>query len=59
MGNAEHKAPVAKNGSAPKARTSKLASELPKISDDYLASGGKQLNRRELERKIAEYRGLR
>jgi len=40
-------------------RVSELGRVLRKISDDYLASGGKQLNRRELEREIAERRGLR
>ena len=53
------KAVVTKNGTAPKKRVSELGRLLRKISDEYLASGGKQLNRRELEREIAERRGLR
>ena len=49
-----------KNGAAPKERVvSELGRELRKISEAYLASGGKRLNRRELEREIAERRGLR
>jgi hypothetical protein len=49
-----------KHGAAPKERViSELGRELRRISDAYLASGGKQLNRRELEREIAERRGLR
>ena len=48
-----------KNGTAPKVQVSELGRALRKISDAYLASGGKQLNRRELEREIAERRGLR
>ncbi|HYL73042.1 MAG TPA: hypothetical protein VEU96_02500 [Bryobacteraceae bacterium] len=59
MAKAVRKPPLRKNGTAPKERVSELGRALRKISDDYLASGGKQLNRRELERKIAEYRGLR
>jgi hypothetical protein len=59
MAKAGRKAPVGKNGAAPKERVSELGRVLRKISDAYLASGGKQLNRRELEREIAERRGLR
>ena len=59
MAKAGRKAPVRKNGTAPKERVSEWGRVLRKISDAYLASGGKQLNRRELEREIAERRGLR
>lgn len=59
MAKAGQKEPVRKNGAAPKKRVSELGRELRKISDAYLASGGKQLSRRELERKIEENRGLR
>ncbi|MBI1787025.1 MAG: hypothetical protein HYR60_05655 [Acidobacteria bacterium] len=59
MARAGRKTPVKKNGATPNERVSELGRVLRKISDAYLASGGKQLNRRELERKIAEYRGLR
>jgi hypothetical protein len=49
-----------KNGRPqPERRVSKLGKELRKLADAYAASGGKLLNRRELEREIAERRGLR
>ena len=49
-----------KNGSPqPERRVSKLGRELRAMSEAYAASGGKLLNRRELEREIAERRGLR
>jgi hypothetical protein len=48
-----------KNGARPKAEVSAMGRELRKISDAYVASGGKLLNRRELEREIAERRGTR
>jgi hypothetical protein len=59
MAKAARKTPASKNGAVPKVRVSELGRALRKISDAYLASGGKQLNRRELEREIAERRGLR
>ena len=40
-------------------RISKLGMELRKLREEYIASGGKLLNRKELEREIAERRGLR
>ena len=55
MAKAVRKAPARKNGS----RVSKLGRELRKLAEEYAASGGKLLNRRELEREIAERRGLR
>lgn len=36
---------------------SKLGQELRKLAEAYAASGGKLLNRRELDREIAERRG--
>jgi hypothetical protein len=49
-----------KNGrTQPNRRVSKLGKELRKLAEAYAASGGKLLNRRELEREIAERRGLR
>ena len=47
-----------KNGTAPKA-VSEPGKTLRKISDAYVAAGGKLLNRRELEREVAERRGSR
>jgi hypothetical protein len=43
----------------PGRRVSKLGKQLRKLAEEYAASGGKLLNRRELEREIAERRGLR
>jgi hypothetical protein len=40
-------------------KVSELGRVLQKLADKYEASGGKLLNRRELEREIAERRGLR
>ena len=49
-----------KNGhSQPERRVSKLGKQLRKLAEEYAASGGKLLNRRELEREIAERRGMR
>ena len=49
-----------KNGRPqPERRVSKLGKQLRKLAEEYAASGGKLLNRRELEREIAERRGLR
>lgn len=47
------------NGSAHGERVSELGRILQKLSDKYESSGGKLLNRRELDREIAERRGLR
>jgi hypothetical protein len=49
---------TAKNGKT-NGETSELGRVLQKIADKHAASGGKLLNRRELEREIAERRGLR
>ena len=43
----------------PERGVSKLGKQLRKLAEEYAASGGKLLNRRELEREIAERRGLR
>jgi hypothetical protein len=49
-----------KNGRLqPERRVSDLGRQLRKMAEEYAASGGKLLNRRELEREIAERRGLR
>ena len=40
-------------------KVSELGRELDKLRARYIAGGGKLLNRRELEREIAERRGLR
>jgi hypothetical protein len=58
MAKRDNKA-VGQNGSKPKPVVSKLGKELRKIREEYIASGGKLLNRRELEREIAELRGYR
>jgi hypothetical protein len=52
-------ASAGKNGDNTKPLVSKLGKELRKLRAEYIASGGKLLNRRELEREIAERRGLR
>ena len=43
----------------PERPVSKLGKQLRKLADEYAASGGKLLNRRELEREIDERRGMR
>ena len=48
-----------KNGKEPEERVSELGRILQKLADKHAASGAKLLNRRELEREIAERRGLR
>jgi hypothetical protein len=48
-----------KNGDSPKLPVTPLGKELRKLRKKYIASGGKLLNRRELEREVAERRGLR
>ena len=59
MARAVDKSATEKNGDRSKPVISKLGKELRKIREEYIASGGKLLNRRELEREIAERRGLR
>jgi hypothetical protein len=54
------KTPAKNDGSPqPERRVSKLGKQLRKLAEEYAASGGKLLNRRELEREIAERRGRR
>jgi hypothetical protein len=54
------KTPAKKNGRPqPDRRVSRLGKHLRKLAEKYAASGGKLLNRRELDREIAERRGLR
>jgi hypothetical protein len=48
-----------KNGLTPKPPLTPLGKELRKLREKYIASGGKLLNRRELEREVAERRGSR
>ena len=48
-----------KNGDTRKPPVTPLGKELRKYRDKYIASGGKLLNRRELEREMAEIRGSR
>jgi hypothetical protein len=51
--------PFLRHEVSPKARVSKLGKQLRKLAEEYAASGGKLLNRHELEREIADRRGLR
>jgi hypothetical protein len=46
-----------KNGHSPKSPVTPLGKELRKLREKYIASGGKLLNRRELDREVAERRG--
>src|SRR5450432_3474701 len=48
-----------KNGHSPKSPVTPLGKELRRLREKYIASGGKLLNRRELEREVAERRGSR
>jgi hypothetical protein len=54
------KTPAKKNGCLrPERRVSKLGKQLRKPAEKDAASGGKLLDRRELEREIADRRSLR
>ena len=57
MVKATQKPAVKKNGRAPNERVSELGRILQKLADKHEASGAKLLNRRELEREVAERRG--
>jgi hypothetical protein len=61
MARSGSKVPAGRNGRPLKEqpKVSELGRELDRLRARYLASGGKLLNRRELEREIAERRGLR
>jgi hypothetical protein len=53
--------PVDQKNHAPKSPSpvTPLGKELRKLREKYIAAGGKLLNRRELEREVAERRGSR
>jgi hypothetical protein len=59
MPKATRKSVARKNGNARGENVSELGRVLQRLASRYEASGGKLLNRRELEREIAERRGLR
>ena len=59
MAKVARKSTTRRNGNARGEKVSELGRVLQKLADRYEASGGKLLNRRELEREIAERRGLR
>ena len=59
MAKATTKPATRKNGSARGEKVSELGRVLQRLAARYEASGGKLLNRRELEREIADRRGLR
>ena len=59
MAKATRKFVARKNGDACGEKVSELGRVLERLASRYEASGGKLLNRRELEREIAERRGLR
>ena len=59
MKRTRNNAGASKNGRRMKTKVSKLGRELRRISDKFLESGGKPLNRREIAREVAERRGGR
>jgi hypothetical protein len=61
MAKSALKTPAGRNGRPLKEqpKVSELGRELDRLRARYVASGGKLLNRRELEREIAERRGLK
>ena len=59
MAKATRKFVPRKNGKARGEKVSELGRVLQRLASRYEASGGKLLNRRDLEREIAERRGLR
>ena len=59
MAKAIRKFAARKNGTTRGEKASELGRGLQRLASRYEASGGKLLNRRELEREIAERRGLR
>jgi hypothetical protein len=59
MAKIARKQTTRRNGASRAEKVSDLGRVLQKLADKYEASGGKLLNRRELEREIAERRGLR
>jgi hypothetical protein len=59
MAKTAHKAADRKNGTKVKPAVSKLGEELQRIREKIIASGEKMLNRRELEREVADRRAGR
>ena len=59
MVKVKHNSAGGQNGELTKASSTQLGKELRKLREKYIASGGKLLNRRELEREVAEIRGSR
>jgi hypothetical protein len=59
MVKAARKFVARKNGDARVEKVSEIGRVLERLASQYEASGGKLLNRCELEREIAERRGLR
>ena len=57
MSKAMRKPSTKRNGNAPKENVSELGRILRKLAEKHAASGAKLLNRRELEREVAERRG--
>jgi hypothetical protein len=57
MSKATQKPSTKRNGRAPKENVSELGRILRGLAEKHAASGAKLLNRRELEREIAERRG--
>jgi hypothetical protein len=57
MAKPVRKSSTGKNEPKPKEEVSELGRVLEKIANKHATSGGKLLNRRELEREIAERRG--
>jgi hypothetical protein len=55
--NATRKPSAKTNGTALKENVSEVGRILRKLAEKHAASGGKLLNRRELEREVAERRG--
>jgi hypothetical protein len=57
MSKAVRKPSTKRDGSVPKENVSELGRILRKLAEKHAASGAKLLNRRELEREVAERRG--
>jgi len=57
MSKATRKPSIKRNGNAPKKDVSELGRILRRLAEKHAASGAKLLNRRELEREVAERRG--
>jgi len=57
MSKATRKPSTKRNGGVPKENVSELGRILRRLAEKHAVSGAKLLNRRELEREIAERRG--